>query len=228
MPESGGDSGIDWGDSASPVASTPTPHAETLEGLLAIREQELQRLLAIREQGLREKVANSITGKAFIWGNVVALVVLVVLVILDQLNISSGLIKPSERVFTSQVFMALLGATTVQVGSTVIIIARHLFPNRLSESRQPPVARVSNRREAQSRRSELSPLVRLVAPNYNNRSATMAPARSIRPAPTMRRYSSSVKCWCGVYQPRSASTSRILLRSRFELDINAIVTSSGG
>jgi hypothetical protein len=47
---------------------------------------------------------------------------------MDQNNIASKLITPGDRIITSQVFMALLGATTVQVGAIMVIIARYLFP----------------------------------------------------------------------------------------------------
>ncbi len=40
------------------------------------------------------------------------------------------LIKPSERIISSGVVMALLGATTVQLGTVILTITRALFPNR--------------------------------------------------------------------------------------------------
>jgi hypothetical protein len=40
------------------------------------------------------------------------------------------LITPADRIITSQVIMALLGATTVQAGAIAAIIARYLFPGR--------------------------------------------------------------------------------------------------
>ena len=49
---------------------------------------------------------------------------------MDQNNIASKLITPGDRIITSQVFMALLGATTVQVGAIMVIITRYLFPGR--------------------------------------------------------------------------------------------------
>jgi hypothetical protein len=40
------------------------------------------------------------------------------------------LITPADRIITSQVVMALLGATAVQVGAIAVIIAQYLFPGR--------------------------------------------------------------------------------------------------
>jgi len=69
---------------------------------------------------------------AFIAANVVTLIALGILARLDQGNIAAKLIEPGDRIITSQVFMALLGATTVQVGAIMVIIARYLFPGRPS------------------------------------------------------------------------------------------------
>jgi hypothetical protein len=45
----------------------------------------------------------------------------------DCKDLSSGLIKPNERVITSSVVMALLGATTIQLGTVIYTIARSIF-----------------------------------------------------------------------------------------------------
>jgi hypothetical protein len=66
----------------------------------------------------------------FIGANLMTLFALGYLAWMDQNNIASKLITPGDRIITSQVFMALLGATTVQVGAIMVIIARYLFPGR--------------------------------------------------------------------------------------------------
>jgi hypothetical protein len=68
--------------------------------------------------------------RAFIVANGVALAALGALAVLDEFNIMFQLVTPGERIITPQVFMALLGATTVQVGTIAAIIARYLFPGR--------------------------------------------------------------------------------------------------
>jgi hypothetical protein len=50
--------------------------------------------------------------------------------VLDEINIATHLIAPGDRIITEKVIMALLGATTVQVGAIAAIIARYLFPGR--------------------------------------------------------------------------------------------------
>ena len=85
--------------------------------------------IALRDADLRQTMANRIV-RAFTLANVVVLAAVGVLVVLDEINIAAHLVSPTERIITSQVFMALLGATTVQVGTIAAIIARYLFPGR--------------------------------------------------------------------------------------------------
>ena len=67
---------------------------------------------------------------AFLVGDLLTLGALAWLGWLDQTNIEHSLIKSGERIITPQVIMALLGATTVQVGAITVIISRYLFPDR--------------------------------------------------------------------------------------------------
>lgn len=92
---------------------------------IALRDAGLRE----RDAALREKMADRIV-RAFTRANVVVLVIVGALVVLDEINIASHVISPSDRIITPQVFMALLGATTVQVGTIAAIIARYLFPGR--------------------------------------------------------------------------------------------------
>jgi len=99
----------------------------------SIEEQIALHHAGLRQQDadLRKRMAYWIIG-AFIAANVVTLIALGILARLDQGNIAAKLIEPGDRIITSQVFMALLGATTVQVGAIMVIIARYLFPGRPS------------------------------------------------------------------------------------------------
>ena len=85
--------------------------------------------VALQDANLRKNVAYCTIG-TFIGANLVTLIALGYLARLDQSNIASKLITPGDRIITSQVFMALLGATTVQVGAIMVIIERYLFPGR--------------------------------------------------------------------------------------------------
>lgn len=46
----------------------------------------------------------------------------------DVANLRLKLETAGERVVNAQVLMALLGATTVQLGSMAVIMAKYLFP----------------------------------------------------------------------------------------------------
>lgn len=52
------------------------------------------------------------------------------LVYLDQSNMGNHVITPDQRIITEKAVMTLLGATTVQIGTIAVIIARYLFPRR--------------------------------------------------------------------------------------------------
>ena len=85
--------------------------------------------IALQDASLRRSMADRIV-RAFIQANAVILVALGALVALDEFNIWFRLVSPGDRIITPQVFMTLLGATAVQVGTIAVIIARYLFPGR--------------------------------------------------------------------------------------------------
>jgi hypothetical protein len=88
--------------------------------------------IALQDAELRQWMTNRMV-RTFIWANSVTLAGLAILVALDEINIAFRLISPEGRIVTYQVLMALLGATTVQIGAIAAIIARYLFPTRLSD-----------------------------------------------------------------------------------------------
>jgi hypothetical protein len=69
---------------------------------------------------------------AFLKANVATLFVITELAILDEFNIAWDWIAAGDHIISAQVIMALLGATTVQVGAIAVLIARYLFPGRPS------------------------------------------------------------------------------------------------
>ena len=85
--------------------------------------------VSLRDADLRDWMAKYVM-PVFLGTNLVTLTVLGLLIWLDQSNIESNLIRPSDRIIGSQVIMALLGATTVQVGAIAALIARYLFRGR--------------------------------------------------------------------------------------------------
>jgi len=71
--------------------------------------------------------------RAFVQANAVMLAARGVRVLLDEINILFRLVSPGDRIITPQVFMTLVGATTVQVGAIAATIARYLFPGRVRD-----------------------------------------------------------------------------------------------
>jgi hypothetical protein len=85
--------------------------------------------VALQDANLRKWMVDRVV-PAFLKANGLTLIALAVLVVLDEINIASHLIAPGDRIITEKVIMALLGATTVQVGAIAALIARYLFPSR--------------------------------------------------------------------------------------------------
>jgi hypothetical protein len=85
--------------------------------------------IALQDADLRKWMADLVV-PAFLKANGLTLAAVAVLVVLDEINIASHLIAPGDRIITEKVIMALLGATTVQVGAIAALIARYLFPSR--------------------------------------------------------------------------------------------------
>lgn len=111
---------------------TITPATAPVVGLEQEAEQDglsVADRIALQDADLRQWMTNRMV-RAFIWANGVTLAALGSLVLLDEINIGFHLISPADRIVTHQVLMALLGATTVQVGTIAAIIARYLFPGR--------------------------------------------------------------------------------------------------
>jgi hypothetical protein len=86
-------------------------------------------LVALRDADLRKWMAERIM-PTFLWTNLLTLVAIGVLFIIDEFNVVRNIGTPRDRIITSQVIMALLGATTVQIGTIAVVIARYLFPGR--------------------------------------------------------------------------------------------------
>jgi hypothetical protein len=126
---------------AKAAAIAPRPTASVSATISLDKEAEQVRLsvteqIALQDAGLRQRDAalrelmvNHIV-PAFLKANGVTLAVLGGLAVLDEVNLVAHLMQPGDRIINHQVIMALLGATTVQVGVIAAIIARYLFPGR--------------------------------------------------------------------------------------------------
>jgi hypothetical protein len=124
---------VPWGEVGDTPASPPVPITDDI---------------AKRDAVLREWMAKTVV-PTFIWANGIALAVLVVLAVVDEINLVERLAPSADRIINHQVVMALLGATTVQVGAIAAIIARYLFQHRPTPAAQRVTRRPTNRRSAQ-------------------------------------------------------------------------------
>jgi hypothetical protein len=99
----------------------------------SIDEQIALHHAGLRQQDadLRKWMADRVV-PAFLKANGLTLAAIAVLAVLDEINLATHLIAPSDRIISHQVIMALLGATTIQVGAIAALIARYLFPGRSS------------------------------------------------------------------------------------------------
>ena len=89
----------------------------------------VQDQIALKDAALRDWMAKDVI-PAFLKTNVATLGAITALAILDEVNIAWDWIAAGDRIISAQVIIALLGATTVQVGAIAAIIARYLFPGR--------------------------------------------------------------------------------------------------
>jgi hypothetical protein len=116
------------------VTLEPATLAATAELVSLDKEAEREKLsvadhVALQDADLRKWMADQVV-PAFVRANGLTLAALAVLVVLDEINVAVHLIAPGDRIITEKVIMALLGATTVQVGAIAALIARYLFPGR--------------------------------------------------------------------------------------------------
>jgi putative copper export protein len=82
--------------------------------------------LALGEQEMRRDLAKGIL-KVFVVGNAAVWLLVVALLVIDVVMVSNGLARPADRIIDQGVVKTLVGATTVQVGILVVVIARSLF-----------------------------------------------------------------------------------------------------
>ena len=113
----------------------PPPRTRAAELLARMSGEPLSKLdakLSVKDEIARSdaeirKYISSWIIRLFVVVNVVTLGLILGLTIVDQNLLRAGLIKPDERLVNSQVLMALLGATTVQLGIIAVIMARYVF-----------------------------------------------------------------------------------------------------
>jgi hypothetical protein len=83
--------------------------------------------IALSDARVRARVSYVIIG-AFLVVNLATLLGLYLIYLADAAELQAKLVAPNQRVIDSRVVMTLLGATTVQLGSMAVIMAKYLFP----------------------------------------------------------------------------------------------------
>lgn len=83
--------------------------------------------IAIGDLEIRKNFANRVM-ILFAVANVGALFGLAIIFWQDCAQLAAGLTKPADRIIDGRVIMALLGATTVQLGTVIYTITRAIFP----------------------------------------------------------------------------------------------------
>jgi hypothetical protein len=84
--------------------------------------------IAIGDLEIRKNFANRVM-LLFAIANVGALIGLAIVFRQDCVQLAEHLVKPDERIIDGRVIMALLGATTVQLGTVIYTITRAIFPS---------------------------------------------------------------------------------------------------
>mgnify|MGYP001806114234 CR=1 FL=1 len=108
------------------------PPALDLSGLSlssAVSQPTTQDRIALGEYYLRKDIAIKITS-LFTTINMVVIGIIAALALLDQVNIARTAITPDQRIIDYRILAAVIAATTVQLGSVALIMAKYIFPTR--------------------------------------------------------------------------------------------------
>jgi hypothetical protein len=107
------------------LASAAAPKSEDPTGDLAVKETVAEKI-SWSDAQIRKSVSRTIMG-LFVVVNVFMLGLVVWLAWVDQTELAAKLITPTARLINNQVIIALLGATTVQLGTVAVIMAKYVF-----------------------------------------------------------------------------------------------------
>ena len=83
--------------------------------------------IALTDAKVRRTVSYVIVG-AFVFANLVTLAGVAIIVREDNANIVAHAMAAQDRVITPGVVMALVGATTIQLGALAVTMGRYLYP----------------------------------------------------------------------------------------------------
>jgi len=91
------------------------PVGQTVQDQIALSDADIRRRMALWIMWLFGAV------------NVITMLFIFVLFCFDQSDLGAKVIGPGDRIVNAEVLMSLLGATTVQLGTIAVIMARYIF-----------------------------------------------------------------------------------------------------
>ena len=118
-----------------PAAGPPPKTVEAPGGITISLDSEVKGFadisvadrIALGDQDIRRQFALYIIG-LFIGANIFVMIGLGVAYWQDCMQLAAKAIRPAERIIDGKVVMALLGATTVQLGTVIYTITNAIFP----------------------------------------------------------------------------------------------------
>ncbi|HEY2659866.1 MAG TPA: hypothetical protein VGI79_09105 [Caulobacteraceae bacterium] len=118
-----------------PAAGPPPKTVEAAGGITISLDSEVKGFadisvadrIALGDQDIRRQFALYIIG-LFIGANIFVMIGLGVAYWQDCMQLAAKAIRPEERIIDGKVVMALLGATTVQLGTVIYTITNAIFP----------------------------------------------------------------------------------------------------
>jgi hypothetical protein len=130
------------GGRAAPTAKAAAPAKAAPAEPVAERvslDQEVQAFsppdpIALGDLEIRKNFADRVM-ILFAIANIGALIGLAIVFWQDCVQLAGHLVKPTERIINERVIMALLGATTVQLGTVIYTITRAIFPSQRDHER---------------------------------------------------------------------------------------------
>lgn len=114
---------------ATRAPGLPRVALSQFQGDRPVSAASVQETIALGEATLRKDIAIKITS-LFTTINMVVIGIIAALALLDQLNIARAAITPDQRIIDYRILAAVIAATTVQLGSVALIMAKYIFPTR--------------------------------------------------------------------------------------------------
>ena len=111
------------------IAGAAPPPPEEIGDRSPLTPPSVDDQIKLDEMALRKDTAARIVGM-FTTANAFILLATTVVFMFDVHLMAFHGLKPEDRLINRDILMALIGATTVQLGVIMVAIARYLFPTR--------------------------------------------------------------------------------------------------